>query len=503
MTDFLLALDQGTTSSRAIVFDREGRPVATARRPLDCYYPQPGWVEQDPAQIVSGQLDAAREALRTAGLGPEDLAAIGIANQRETTLVWERASGRPVGPAIVWQCRRTAGLCEQLRSQLGDAAVRERTGLVIDPYFSATKLRWLLDEVPDAQARAERGELLLGTVDTWLLWNLTAGAVHATDVSNASRTMLLNLHTLQWDETLLDALRLPPAMLPEVRPSSGDFGATAPPVLGAAVPLRAAIGDQQAALFGQACFQPGMAKSTYGTGCFLLMNTGARPVPSARGLLSTVAWSLGGAVEYALEGSVFVAGAAVQWLRDQLGLFATAAETETLARSVPDSGGVYFVPAFVGLGAPHWDDSARGLLIGLTRGTGKAHLARAALEAVAYQTADVLGAMVADSGAPLTELRVDGGAAANDFLLQFQADILGVPVVRPRVLETTALGAAYLAGLAAGWWGDPRDLSGQWAVERRFEPAMAEAQRAALLAGWRRAVERARDWATPWRGRLW
>lgn len=497
MADFIMALDQGTTSSRAIIFDREGRPVAAARRPLDCQYPQPGWVEQDPGQILSGQVDAAREALRSARLLPDDLAALGIANQRETTLVWERGSGRPIAPAIVWQCRRTAGRCEQLRAQLGDATIRQRTGLVIDPYFSATKLQWLLDEVPGARDRAERGQLLFGTVDTWLIWHLTRGAVHATDVSNASRTMLLNLHTLQWDAELLAALGIPAAMLPEVRPSSGDFGVTEAPVLGASVPLTAAVGDQQSALFGQACFQPGMAKSTYGTGCFLLMNTGTQPVPSRHGLLSTVAWSAGGTVEYALEGSVFVAGAAVQWLRDQLGLLHTAAESEELAWSVPDTAGVYFVPAFVGLGAPHWDDSARGLLIGLTRGTQKAHLVRAALEAVAYQTADVLSAMSADCGAPLTELRVDGGAASNGFLLQFQADVLGVPVIRPRVLETTALGAAYLAGLAVGWWSGPEALAGQWTPERRFEPTMSEDRRAELLGGWRRALARARDWAAP------
>ena len=489
-----MALDQGTTSSRALIFDGEGRTVGVARRPLTCHYPASGWVEQDPQEIVTGQVEAAREALQAAGLAAGDLAAVGITNQRETTLVWERATGRPVAPAIVWQCRRTAGLCEQLRAQLGDDYVREHTGLVIDPYFSATKLQWILNEVQGARARAERGELLFGTVDTWLLWNLTGGRRHVTDVSNASRTMLLNLHTRQWDEEILAALDIPPAMLPQVCPSSGELGELQPDVLGAAVPLTAAIGDQQAALFGQACFAPGMAKSTYGTGCFLLMNTGAQPVPSHHGLLSTVGWSVGGTVEYALEGSVFVAGAAVQWLRDQLGLIQSAPESEAVAQSVPDTGGVYFVPAFVGLGAPHWDDRARGTLVGLTRGTERTHIVRAALEAVAYQTADVLQAMAADRGAPLTELRVDGGAAANDFLLQFQADVLGVPVVRPRVLETTALGAAYLAGLTVGCWPDQDTLAGQWALDRRFEPAMADARRQELLSGWRRAVVRARDW---------
>lgn len=494
MADYIMALDQGTTSSRALIFDGEGRTVGVARRPLTCHYPASGWVEQDPQEIVTGQVEAAREALQAAGLAAGDLAAVGIANQRETTLVWERATGRPVAPAIVWQCRRTAGLCEQLRAQLGDDYVREHTGLVIDPYFSATKLQWILNEVQGARARAERGELLFGTVDTWLLWNLTGGRRHVTDVSNASRTMLLNLHTRQWDEEILAALDIPPAMLPQVCPSSGELGELQPDVLGAAVPLTAAIGDQQAALFGQACFAPGMAKSTYGTGCFLLMNTGAQPVPSHHGLLSTVGWSVGGTVEYALEGSVFVAGAAVQWLRDQLGLIQSAPESEAVAQSVPDTGGVYFVPAFVGLGAPHWDDRARGTLVGLTRGTERTHIVRAALEAVAYQTADVLQAMAADRGAPLTELRVDGGAAANDFLLQFQADVLGVPVVRPRVLETTALGAAYLAGLTVGCWPDQDTLAGQWALDRRFEPAMADARRQELLSGWRRAVVRARDW---------
>ncbi len=494
MADYIMALDQGTTSSRALIFDGEGRTVGVARRPLTCHYPASGWVEQDPQEIVTGQVEAAREALQAAGLAAGDLAAVGIANQRETTLVWERATGRPVAPAIVWQCRRTAGLCEQLRAQLGDDYVREHTGLVIDPYFSATKLQWILNEVQGARARAERGELLFGTVDTWLLGNLTGGRRHVTDVSNASRTMLLNLHTRQWDEEILAALDIPPAMLPQVCPSSGELGELQPDVLGAAVPLTAAIGDQQAALFGQACFAPGMAKSTYGTGCFLLMNTGAQPVPSHHGLLSTVGWSVGGTVEYALEGSVFVAGAAVQWLRDQLGLIQSAPESEAVAQSVPDTGGVYFVPAFVGLGAPHWDDRARGTLVGLTRGTERTHIVRAALEAVAYQTADVLQAMAADRGAPLTELRVDGGAAANDFLLQFQADVLGVPVVRPRVLETTALGAAYLAGLTVGCWPDQDTLAGQWALDRRFEPAMADARRQELLSGWRRAVVRARDW---------
>lgn len=495
MARYVMALDQGTTSSRALIFSPEGDTVATASRPLNCHYPQPGWVEQDPEEILAGQVAAAREALQQAGLSANELAAVGLANQRETTLVWERETGRPVMRAIVWQCRRTAGLCDGLRRELGDDWVRSRTGLVIDPYFSGTKLKWILDHLPDARQRSAAGELLFGTVDTWLAWNLTRERAHVTDYSNASRTMLLNIHTGQWDPELLEALEVPAAMLPQVCPSSAVVGALRDDVLGAEVPLAGMVGDQQGALFGQTCFAPGMAKNTYGTGCFLLMHTGLQAATSRHGLLTTIAWHVDGGVEYALEGSVFVAGAAVQWLRDQIGIIDNAAATEALAQSVSDTGGVYFVPAFVGLGAPHWDETARGLLVGLTRGTGKAHLARAALESMAFQTADVLRAMEADLGAPLPELRVDGGAAANNFLLQFQADILGVPVVRPAVVETTALGAAYLAGLAVGTWQDRQQLAANWAVQRRFEPAMSEERRDELREGWRRAVERAKGWA--------
>jgi glycerol kinase len=494
MSRYVMALDQGTTSSRAVIFGPRAEVVASAHRPLNCRYPAPGWVEQDPYEIVVGQVEAAREALQHAGLEAGDLAAVGITNQRETVIVWERETGHPVTGAIVWQCRRTAGLCDQLRREVGDDWVGAKTGLLIDPYFSGTKIRWILDEVPGVRARAEAGELLFGTVDTWLAWNLTGGRVHATDWSNASRTMLLNIHTLEWDPELLEALAIPAGMLPEVRPSSGLLGTVKADILGAEVPLTSAIGDQQAALFGQACFRPGMAKNTYGTGCFLLMNTGAQPVSSHSGLLTTIGWSVDGAVEYALEGSVFVAGAAIQWLRDQLGIIECAGDCEGLAVSVADTGGVYFVPAFVGLGAPHWDETARGTLVGLTRGTGRAHLARAALEAMAYQTADVLRAMESDLGAPLPELRVDGGAAVNDFLLQFQADILGVPVVRSAVTETTALGAAYLAGLAAGYWPNREELAANWRADRTFEPRMEEGRRAELMGGWNRAVERAKGW---------
>ena len=495
MSKCIMALDQGTTSSRAIVFDRAGRIVASAQRDLACRYPQPGWVEQDPLDIVDGQVDAAREALARAGLSAGDLAALGIANQRETTIVWDRRTGEPVSNAIVWQCRRTADVCEGLRRDGWAEPIRAKTGLVIDPYFSATKLKWILDHVPRARQRAERGELAFGTVDTWLLWRLTEGQVHRTDASNASRTMMLDIHGLQWDAGILEALAIPSPMLPEVSPSSGVLGQAGAWVLGAEVPIAGCAGDQQAALFGQACFRPRMAKNTYGTGCFLLANTGEAPVASRSGLLTTIGWSVDGTTEYALEGSVFVAGAAIQWLRDELRIIGTAAESEGLAASVDDTGGAYLVPAFVGLGAPHWDASARGILVGLTRGTGRAQVVRAALESVAYQTADVLQAMEEDIGAPLPELRVDGGAAANDFLMQFQADILGVPVIRPVVAETTALGAAYLAGLAVGFWSGREELEANHAVGRRFEPRMSEERRRDLLRGWRRAVERARGWA--------
>ena len=494
---WVLALDQGTTSSRAILFDEQGRAVAIAQQPFRQHYPRPGWVEHDPEEIWATQLGTARGVLAQAGVAPEDVAAIGISNQRETTVLWERATGRPVAPAIVWQDRRTAGMCDALKGQGAEALVREKTGLVLDPYFSATKIAWLLDNVTGLRARAERGEIAFGTIDSWLVYRLTGGRVHATDHSNASRTMLFNIHTLAWDEELLELFgRIPRAILPQVLPSSHIYGETDRNLLGAPIPIGGIAGDQQAALFGQACFDAGMAKNTYGTGSFLLMNTGDQPVASQHGLLTTVAWGVDGRVSYALEGSVFVTGAAVQWLRDGLGIIGNAAETQALAMSVPDTGGVYLVPAFTGLGAPYWDPYARGLLIGITRGTTRAHVARAALEAIAYQTVDVVRAMEQDAGVPLRALRVDGGAAVNDFLMQFQADVLNVPVERPGVTETTALGAAYLAGLAAGVWQSRDDIRSRWHLDRRFEPAMEDARRTELLSGWRRAVERSLGWAT-------
>ncbi|MCD6289830.1 MAG: glycerol kinase GlpK [Anaerolineae bacterium] len=495
MPRYLMALDQGTTSSRAIVFGEGGRIVSVAQREFPQIYPQPGWVEHDPEAIWSTQVDVAREALDRARLSASDLAGIGITNQRETTVVWDRETGRPIYNAIVWQCRRTAGMCDDLRARGLAETIRRKTGLVVDAYFSGTKIAWLLDHVPGARERAERGELAFGTIDTFLIWRLTGGRVHATDYSNASRTMIFNIHMLDWDDDLLRELRIPRAMLPEVYPSSGMFGTTDPDVLGAAVPIAGVAGDQQAATFGQACFAPGMAKNTYGTGCFVLLNTGEQAVSSQRGLLTTIAWGLDNRVTYALEGSIFIAGAAVQWLRDGLGIIASAAETEELAGSVPDTGGVYFVPAFVGLGAPYWDAYARGTIVGLTRGTTRAHLVRATLEAIGYQTRDVVDAMTADAGVPLRALRVDGGAAVNNLLCQLQADFLGVPVQRPVVTETTALGAAYLAGLAVGVWNGQEEIAAQWRMEREFSPAMPPEERDRLYAGWRRAVERARGWA--------
>lgn len=493
---YVLALDQGTTSSRAILFDRAGTALAMAQRPFPQIFPQPGWVEHDPMDLWETQIGVAREAIAKAGVQAEDIAAIGLTNQRETTLVWERDTGRPLGNAIVWQCRRTAALCDALKARGFEAHVRERTGLVIDAYFSATKLQWILDQTPGARERARRGELRFGTVDTWLLWQLTGGAVHATDVSNASRTMLFDIGALRWDETLLDALDIPAAMLPEVRPSSGVFGHTAAGLFdGATIPIAGCAGDQQAALFGQACFAPGMVKSTYGTGCFLLMNTGAQRVPSKHGLLTTVAWGLDGRVDYALEGGVFIAGAAMQWLRDELRLIERVEDSEAIAQSVPDSGGVVVVPALVGLGAPHWDMYARGTVLGLTRGSNRAHLVRATLESIGLQAADVLAAMQEDAGIALPLLKVDGGAAANGFLMQFQADVLGVPVERPVVGETTAMGAAFLAGLAVGVWRDTAEIAALWQRDKRFEPAMDSEKRERVVKEWQRAVERARGWA--------
>ncbi len=492
---YVMALDQGTTSSRAILFDARGAVVAVDQVELPQHFPQPGWVEHDPAEIWETQLRAARGALAKAGAQAGDVAALGITNQRETTVVWDRATGEPIHRAIVWQSRQTAPICEELRARGLADEVRRKTGLVIDAYFSATKVRFILDAVPGAQARAERGELAFGTVDSWLIWKLTRGRVHATEPSNASRTMLYDIHARRWDDALLRELRIPHALLPEVRDSSGAFGEADAAWFGGAIPIAGAAGDQQAALFGQGCFAPGRAKNTYGTGCFLLMNTGGEAPLSKSGLVTTIAWGLGGGVEYALEGSIFVAGAAVQWLRDGLGLVASAADSEAAARSVADTGGVYLVPAFVGLGAPYWDERARGAILGLTRGTTRAHLIRATLESIAYQSRDVVDCFAGDAGFGLETLRVDGGACQNDWLMQFQADVLGVPVRRPPVLEVTALGAAALAGLGVGFWRDRSTLeAATGAGARTFEPQMSQDRRDALYAGWQRAVERSRDW---------
>jgi glycerol kinase len=489
----VLALDQGTTSSRAILFDRSGAAVALEQREFPQHFPRPGWVEHDPEELWASQLEAARAVLAKARVAAREVAALGITNQRETALVWERASGNPLHRAIVWQSRQTAPLCEELRARGLADEVRRRTGLVIDAYFSATKIRFILDAVPGAQRRAERGELAFGTVDSWLLHKLTRGRVHATEYSNASRTLVYNIRERGWDELLLGELRIPRELLPEVRDSSGVFATTDPEWFGAEIPIAGIAGDQQAALFGQGCFAPGAAKNTYGTGCFLLMNTGRDAPLSRTGLLTTIAWGIAGELDYALEGSVFVTGSAVQWLRDGLGLLRHAAESDALARSVEDSGGLYLVPAFVGLGAPYWDESARGALVGITRGSGRAHLVRATLESIAYQTRDVIECLRADSGLALGSLRVDGGASANDFLMQFQADLLGAPVERPQMLEATAKGAAALAGLAVGFWRDRAELAGGGAL-RVFEPRLSSERREALYAGWKRAVERARGW---------
>jgi glycerol kinase len=491
---YVLALDQGTTSSRAMVFDHDGRVTTIAQREFAQIFPRPGWVEHDPLEIWASQIAVATEALGRAGIRPQDLAAIGITNQRETTVVWDRATGDPVCHAIVWQDRRTADVCDRLKDEGHEPLVRERTGLVIDAYFSASKLAWVLDRVPGARERAEAGRLAFGTVDSWLVWKLTGGATHITDVTNASRTMLFNIHTLQWDEDLLRLFRVPPSMLPEVRASSEVYGRVSTTLGLENVPVAGIAGDQQAALFGQMCVAPGLTKNTYGTGCFLLQNTGATPVASANRLVSTVAWQVNGRTEYALEGSVFIGGAVVQWLRDGLGLIRRSEEVEALAASVEDNGGVYLVPAFAGLGAPHWDAYARGTIVGLTRGTTAGHVARAAIESIAYQVGDLLAAVQRDSGIALEELRVDGGASVNDALMQFQADLLGVPVVRPAVTETTALGAAYLAGLAVGFWPSVDAIAGQWRADRRFEPAMAPGDADRLRARWHEALDRSRGW---------
>ncbi len=492
----ILALDQGTTSSRAILFDRQGRARATAQQEFAQHFPHPGWVEHHPRNLWETTRRVALAAVAEANLTRRDLAAVGITNQRETTLLWERRSGKPLAPAIVWQDRRTAKLCADLKRRDLEPLFRQRTGLVLDPYFSGTKLRWLLDHVPGARRRAERGELAFGTVDTWLLWQLTGGRVHATDVSNASRTLLLDLRTGQWDDELLRTLHIPREILPEIRASSEVVGEiTSVPAL-RGLPIAGIAGDQQAALFGQACFRPGMAKNTYGTGCFLLQHTGTTPVVSQHQLLTTVAWRLGPSnpLEYALEGSVFIGGAVVQWLRDGLGVIARSSDVETLAARVPDNGGVYFVPAFAGLGAPHWDPNARGALLGLTRGTTAAHIARAAIESIAFQSADLLTAIQTDTGQRLRELRVDGGATVNDALLQVQSDLLRVPVVRPRTTETTALGAAYLAGLAVGFWKNRDEIARLWGVEKTFRPSVPAASVQRLRRDWSRAVERSKSW---------
>jgi glycerol kinase len=497
--DYILSLDQGTTSSRAVVFDRAGRPVAMAQREFSQHFPQPGWVEHDANEIWQTQLAVMQEVLARAGITARQLRAMGITNQRETTVLWDRRTGEPVAPAIVWQDRRTVARCAQLREAGLAGQIARKTGLVLDAYFSGTKLEWLLDHVPGVRARAERGELAFGTIDSWLVWKLTGGRVHATDPSNASRTMLFNLKTGDWDAQLLKMLNIPSSVLPKVMPSCGVVAETDAALLGVSVPMAGWAGDQQAALFGQACFAPGMAKNTYGTGCFMLMNTGDQPVASRHQLLSTVAWQ-GPAtalrpMAYALEGSVFTAGATVQWLRDGLQIIQSAQEVEALAASVPDSGDVFLVPAFAGLGAPDWDGRARGTLVGMTRGTGQAHIARAALEAIAWQTADVFHAMAADSGLALTELRVDGGACRNNLLMQIQANVLGVPVVRSQVSETTALGAAYLAGLATGYWSGAEEIAAQWQEERRFVPEWTDARRQQVGARWREAVDRSKAWA--------
>ncbi|MCA1586145.1 MAG: glycerol kinase GlpK [Acidobacteria bacterium] len=496
MSRYVLALDQGTTSSRAIVFDRSGHMVSMAQEEVPQIFPTPGHVEHDPETIWSSQLATARRALADAQIGPADLAAIGVTNQRETTILWDRLTGQPIANAIVWQSRISAPICDRLKGAGHESVFRQKTGLVLDPYFSGTKIKHLLDSSDGLRARAARGEVLFGTVETFLIWRLTSGRCHVTDVSNASRTLLFNIHTLDWDAELLRLLDVPRAMLPDIRGCSEVYGETDSSVFGAAIPIAGAAGDQQAALFGQACFDPGSAKNTYGTGCFMLLNTGDSPVPSRKGLLTTVAWRLGDHTTYALEGAVFIAGAAVQWLRDGLKAIEASSDVEKLMAEVPDTDGVYLVPAFVGLGAPHWDPRARGIIVGLTRNSGVAHVARAAVDAMAYQTRDVLEAMQNEAGIELTSLKVDGGAAANGLLLQFQADMLGVPVRRPVVRETTALGAAYLAGLAVGYWQGLDDVRRNWALDREFAPAMAHAERERLYAGWKKAVTRSLDWHT-------
>jgi glycerol kinase len=489
---YILALDQGTTSSRAILFDHSGAIIAVAQKEFRQLYPKPGWVEHDPDEIWSTQSSVALEVLRKTGLTAGDIAAIGITNQRETTLVWDRKTGRPVCPAIVWQDRRTASLCDQLKSKGLEERIRSKTGLVVDAYFSGTKLQWILKHVPGVRGRARAGALAFGTIDSWLIWNLTGGRCHLTDVTNASRTLLFNIRALDWDEELLKIFGVPRSMLPTVLASSEVYGETR--LFGRPIPIAGVAGDQHAALFGQVCTRPGLVKNTYGTGCFMLMNTGTTPVKSKNNLVTTVAWRIGDRTEYALEGSIFIAGAVVQWLRDGLGIISSSSEVEALALQVPDNNGLYLAPAFAGLGAPHWDPYARGVLAGITRGATRAHIARAALEGIAYQVHDVLRAMEADAGIRLKELRVDGGASMNNLLMQFQADLLRVPVLRPKVAETTALGAAYLAGLAVGYWKTQGEIAAQWQVDQKFAPVMKPSARKRLLAGWEKVLNRARNW---------
>ena len=489
---YVLALDQGTTSSRAILFDKGGSIIAASQKEFPQHFPQPGWVEHNPEDIWKSQLAVAKAVLRKAKLTANDVVAIGITNQRETTVVWDRNTGKAIGNAIVWQDRRTAGICDTLRKKNVDRTIQEKTGLILDAYFSGTKVQWILDNVKGARGKAEAGDLAFGTVDSWLIWRLTGGNVHVTDPSNASRTMLFNIHTGKWDAQLLKTFNVPASMLPTVRSSSEIYGDTK--LLGGSIPIAGIAGDQQAALFGQCCTKPGMVKNTYGTGCFMLMNTGTEPVASKNRLLTTIAWKIGDRTEYALEGSIFIAGAVVQWLRDGLGLIRNSSDVEKLAAQVADTGGVYLVPAFAGLGAPHWDAYARGTLVGMTRGTNKSHIARAALEGIAYQVGDVLQAMEADSGLKLKQLRVDGGASLNGLLMQFQSDLLRVPVVRPVVAETTALGAAYLAGLAVGYWKNQNEIATQWQEAARFKSTMKPKRRAQLIAGWDRALQRAQHW---------
>ena len=492
---YIVALDQGTTSSRAVVVDENGKVVAVHGMEFPQIYPQPGWVEHDPAQILSSQVESLKKAVEKAAIDPKDIVGIGITNQRETTIIWDKATGKPVCNAIVWQCRRTAAEIERLRAEGASEIIRKKTGLIPDAYFCGSKIQWILRNVPGTRVAAQAGELLFGTVDTWLIWNLTREHAHVTDVSNASRTMLFNIHTMDWDQELLDLMEIPHVLLPKVVDSSGVVGMLDKSILGVEIPIAGIAGDQQAALFGQACYEKGMVKTTYGTGGFLLMQTGTEAVESENGLLTTVAWRMGGKTEYALEGSVFVAGASIQWLRDEMKLISSAAESEEVALSVPDTAGVYVVPAFTGMGAPYWDMYGRGAIVGLTRGAGRAHIVRATLEAIAFQNADVMDAMTRDSGIPLSQMRADGGASANGFLMQFQADVLGIPVVRPAVTETTAMGAAYLAGLAVGVWESREQVAALWRTDRIFQPQWSEDQRAERLRQWHRAVLRAMSWA--------